>query len=270
MACNDVTPCLPCNPDYSELGCSDYPGTSCVIYNGDDIPCLNIVKTENLNEILDHLKDVVCALTPGGYSTFDFGCFASYGITTEQQFVEFISSVLCEVLGTQTVGSLTSLSNLYSLIQSLTTQFNLVKTQSVISCFQTLGSLSSTANINILLTAIQTIICNHEDRIVALESGSVNTNITIINTNHDVVLAASGTNNHTLSADVKIDVDASNSITTSSAGILCSSPDLTIVDTQSINFSVSGTKNHTITGDVKISATAGNSASILVSGVLQR
>lgn len=264
--CNEIPTCLPCTPDYTDVGCCEFIKTDCVIYKGDDIDCLNISTDETLTEIIGHLQEIVCALTPTGYGTFDFGCFASEGITTEQQFVEFICSVLCEVLGTQVPGGITSLSSLYALIQSLTTQLGLIKTQSVISCFQTLGSLGTTADISILLTAIQTILCDHEDRIVALETGG-GLSITAVNTNHDVVIAASGTANHTLSADVRIDPDASNAITTSSAGILCVSPNITVVDTQSINFSASGTKNHTITGDVKISATVGNAASILSDGI---
>lgn len=267
LPCNPCTPCDPCSPDYTDTGCCDFIKTDCVIYKGEDIDCLNISTNESLTDILTHLQEIVCALAPAGYSEFDFGCFASEGITTEQQFVEFITSVICEILGTQNPGGITSLSDLYALIQSLTTQLNLIKTQSIISCFQTLGSLGTTANISNLLTAIQTILCDHEDRIVALESGSVNTNITVVNTNHDVVLQASGTNNHTLSADVLLDPDADNALTTSSAGVMVLSPEITVVDSQSVNLSRSGLHNHTITADVRISATAGNAASILADGI---
>lgn len=267
MACDQQTPCSPCNPDYTDLGCSDYPWTSCVIYNGENIPCLNISQTENLNDVIQHIKDVVCSLTPGSYASFDYKCFSSQGITTEQQFVEFISTLLCSVLGTQTPTTVTSLSSLYSLIQSLTTNVNLIKNQTLVSCFQTLSGLTTPQQIGDLLTAVQNIICNHETRLDALESGSVNTNITVINANHDVNLTASGTNNHTLSADVKIDPDSLNAITTSVAGVKVLSPDVSVVDTQSVNLTASGSKNHTIQADVKISSTAGNAVSILSDGI---
>lgn len=267
LPCNPCTTCDPCAPDYTDTGCCEFIKTDCVIYKGEDIDCLNISTNENLTDILAHLQEIICALAPNGYADFNFGCFASEGITTEQQFVEFISSVLCEVLGTQNPGSITSLSDLYALIQSLTTQLNLIKNQSVISCFQTLGSLASTVNISILLTAVQTILCNHEDRIIALETGSVNTPITVINFERDVELTASGLNNHTLSARVILDPDSDNALTTSSAGLMCLSPEVTVVDTQSINLSRSGLHNHTITGDVKISGTANNAISILSDGL---
>jgi len=42
MACVETPICNPCNPDYTDTGCTDFPNSECVIYNGDDIPCLNI------------------------------------------------------------------------------------------------------------------------------------------------------------------------------------------------------------------------------------
>jgi len=269
MACQQTPTCTCniCNPTYTEVGCCDYISTDCVVYKGEDIDCLDISTNENLTQILAHLEEIICALTPGGYANFDFGCFASEGITTEQEFVEFISGVLCEVLGTQVPGGITSLSDLYALIQNLTVQVNLIKNQSVISCFQTLSGLSSPQDISILITAIQTIICDLDSRVTALESGSINTPITTVNIDKDVELTASGLNNHTLTARVILDPDGDNALTTSNVGLMCISPEVTVVDTQSINFSRSGLLNHTITGDVKISATVGNAASILADGI---
>ena len=54
MSCVEVNPCndcSPCNPDYTDTGCIDFPKTGCVIYDGDDIECLGIEKTENLNDV---------------------------------------------------------------------------------------------------------------------------------------------------------------------------------------------------------------------------
>ena len=269
MACQEIPTCTCnlCNPTYTEVGCCSTLPSKCVIYNGDDIPCLNIETNEDLNEVLQHLKDVICALSPTGYENFDFSCFSTEGIESEQQFVEFISATLCEVLGTQTPGNITSLSDLYALIQSLTVQINLIKNQSVIACFQSLSGLSSPQNISILLTAIQTIICDLDNRVTALEGGSINTPITVNNINKDVEITASGLNNHTLTARVVLDPDTDNALTTSNVGLMCLSPDITAVDTQSINFTTSGLKNHTLTGSVKISAIANNAASILIDGL---
>lgn len=267
MPCETPTPCNPCNPVYVETGCLSYPLTGCVIYNGEDIPCLGITKTENLNQILQHLKDVICALGPGGYGEFDFACFASENITTEQQFVEFISATLCEVLGTQVPGSITSLSQLYALIQNLTVQVNLIKNQTVLTCFQTLSGLSTPEDISVLLQAIQTIICDINTRLELLEAGGVQTPITAFNFEKDVNIDVSGLNNHTITANVVRDPDGDNALTTSNVGLMCLSPEITVVDSQSVNLSRSGVHNHTVTADVKISAVAGNAASILADGV---
>lgn len=269
MACEQTPTCTCniCNPTYTELGCCDYISTDCVVYKGEDIDCLDIVTNENLTQILEHLQEVVCALTPGGYGSFDFGCFASEGITTEQEFVEFISATLCEVLGTQVPGGITSLSDLYALIQSLTVQVNLIKNQSVIACFQTLSGLTSPEDISVLLTAIQTIICDLDNRITALEGGSINTPITAVNFEKDVNIDVSGLNNHTITANVVLDPDSDNALSTSNVGLMVLSPEITVVDSASINLSRSGVHNHTITADVRISATAGNAASLLGDGV---
>lgn len=269
MSCPEVNPCNPCNPDYSDTGCPDYPKTGCVIYDGDDIPCLSITKTENLNDVLEHIKDTLCALTPTAYADFDFGCFSTVGITTEQEFAEFISSILCQILGTQEDGSITSLSSLYSSIQSLITNLNLVKSQTLISCFQTISGLTSPQDISILLTAIQTILCDHEDRIVALEGGSGGTSI-VANDSNTIDFTTSGTLDHTITAAVKLSATANNAITSTGTGIHCLSPVITPTDTDEINLSVSGVHSHTLQANLNISALSGNILSIEADGLFAK
>lgn len=266
MTCVETPICNPCNPDYTDTGCTDFPNSECVIYNGDDIPCLNITKTENLNEVLQHIKDVVCALTPTVYSEFDYSCFSTEGITTEQEFVEFISSLLCDILGSQTPSTVTSLSSLYSSIQSLLTDVNLIKNQTLISCFQTISGLTTPQNIGVLLTAIQTILCDHEDRITALEvDGSL---ALTANDSATIDFTTSGTLNHTLTGSVKLSAVANNALTAQVDGIHVLSPVITANDSDSINFTASGTHSHTLTGEVKLSADPGNILSIESDGLL--
>lgn len=266
MSCVETPVCNPCNPAYTDTGCLDYPNSSCIIYNGDDIPCLSVVKTENLNEVLQHIKDVVCALTPTAYTDFDYSCFASEGITTEQEFVEFISSLLCSILGTQTPLTVTSLSSLYTSIQSLITDVNLIKNQTLIACFQTISGLSTPQDISILLTAIQTIICDHEDRITALEvAGALSLTA---NDSATIDFTTSGTLNHTITGSVKLSGNANNALTAEVDGIHVLSPVITPVDTDSIDLTVSGTHSHTIQAEVKISADVDNILSIEADGLL--
>lgn len=267
--CNNCNNCNNCDPNYSSLGCPSYPNTECVIYNGDDIPCLSIVKTENLNEVLQHIKDVVCALGPTAFEDFDYSCFSTVGIETQQQFVEFISSTLCEIIGSQDVGELTSLSDLYSLIQSLTTNLNLIKNQVLISCFQTLSGLESPQNISDLLTAIQTVLCDHEDRITALEGGSGGVNLTA-NDSTTIDFTTSGTANHTLTGSVILSPNANNSLTSAGNGLYVSSPVITPVDSQSVDLTVSGTLNHTLQADIIVSPSYGNILTIEFDGLLAK
>lgn len=266
MACVETTPCTPCNPDYTELGCPDYPKTGCVIYDGEDIPCLSITKTENLNEILEHLQTVICNLAPTAYENFDYGCFSGQGINTEQEFVEFISATLCEVLGTQIPGGITSLSTLNTAIQSNLTNINLIKNQTVISCFQTLASLTATENISALLLAIQTIICDLNDRVTSLEvSGGL---ALTANDSTTIDFTTSGTLNHTLTGSVKLSATANNALTADTTGVHVLSPVISPTDTDEINLTVSGIHNHTLQANLNLSTTIGNRLSIQPDGLL--
>lgn len=260
MPCTNVDPCNNCNvctPDYTDLGCPDYPKSGCIIYDGDDIPCLSIVKTENLNEILEHLKDVICTLSPTSYEDFNYDCFSAVGITTEQEFVEFISSLLCEVIGAQVPGGITSLSTLNTAIQNNAININLVANSTVISCFQTLTGLSSTENIGTLLLAVQTLICSLNTRVTALEiSGGLDLTAADSQT---IDFTTSGTLNHTLTGSVKRSATANNAITEQADGLHVLSPVITPIDSQEINLTVSGTHSHTLQANINLSALDGYS-----------
>lgn len=259
--CNN---CTPCNPDYSDTGCPEYVKDTCVTIT-EDIDCLSIVKNETLAEALQHMKDVICALTPTAYEDFDFGCFSDQGITTEQEFAEFIASLLCEILGTQEPGDITSLSDLYTLIQNLTTDVNLIKNQVVSTCFRGITGLNNPEPIGVLLTAIQTVLCDHEDRIEALEiAGSV---ALTANDSATIDFTTSGTLAHTLTGSVKLSAVANNALTAQVDGIHVISPSLTANDSATVNFTTSGTLNHTLTAVVTLSADTGNLLTVVGDGL---
>jgi hypothetical protein len=255
MACEETPICSPCNPDYSDTGCPQYIKDTCVTIT-EDINCLSITKNETLAEALQHMKDVICALTPTAYADFDYSCFASQGITTEQEFVEFIAATLCEVLGTQVPGDITSLSDLYALIQNLTTEVNLIKNQAVVTCFRGLTGLNNPEPIGVLLTAIQNVICDHEDRIVAIESTS--TTPLVATDSATIDFTTSGTLDHALTGSVKLSATANNAITANVDGIHALSPAITVVDSDEINLTVSGTHNHTLRANISLSALDGD------------
>jgi len=256
--------CAPCNPDYSDTGCPSYIKDTCVTIT-EDIDCLSIEKNETLAEALQHMKDVICALTPTAYEDFDFSCFSTQGITTEQEFAEFIAATLCEVLGTQNPGNITSLSALYALIQSLITDVNLIKNQVVLTCFRGITGLNNPEPIGVLLGAIQTVLCDHEDRIIALEvDGSL---AITANDSATIDFTASGTLNHTLTGSVKLSAVANNALTAQVDGIHVISPSITANDSATINFTTSGTLNHTLTAVVTLSGDADNILSVESDGL---
>ncbi len=59
--CLNQCTCVTIVPDYSALGCINN-FTECIIYNGANIPSLSIAKNENMNVILQHLKDNATSL----------------------------------------------------------------------------------------------------------------------------------------------------------------------------------------------------------------
>jgi hypothetical protein len=106
---------------------------------------------------------------------------------------------------------------------------------------------------------------------VPVASAGVQTPITG-NTSNSIQLLASGTDNHTLTANVKISATGGNILSTNADGIYASSPaftetPLTVTDSSSIDFTGTGTSNHNLTGVVKISSNAGNILSVTPTGL---
>lgn len=66
-------------------------------YNGPVLPCSNIATGTNMEDVLIAFDTKLCAVT-GNYATYNKACLDDGGaITTEQQFVEQISSFVCNL-----------------------------------------------------------------------------------------------------------------------------------------------------------------------------
>jgi hypothetical protein len=264
MACEETTPC-PCVP-YESTGCLDIIDTDCIKYSGDPITCLEIATGDTLTEILAHLEDVICAMSPTTWESYDYGCLLSVGSTaieTQEEFVESVAAILCEIMGTQEPGGLTSLSSIATSLTTHTSQIAALGTHTTLDCFETISGLPGpTASLSALLSALQQAICDHEDSIDDLTSlGSVSLTA---NDSATIDFTTSGTGNHTLTGSVKLSATANNAVTAEADGIHVLSPVITVVDTASIDLTVSGVHSHTLTADVKISSEVDN---ILVENV---
>lgn len=161
-------------------GCEDSLPTSCTFYDGPDTECLGITKPATLNDIIEGLDTAICLLAEGGdYSEYDFGCLSEYNIQSEQQFVEFISALLCEILGEQRPGNITSLTEIINMINNLATpKFTFP------NCAEPLVNLPPDSSLLAVLTALRTAICNHKTRLDAIDTliDDINTEIDNINT----------------------------------------------------------------------------------------
>lgn len=94
-----------------------------------------------------------------------------------------------------------------------------------------------------------------------------------VNDTATVDLTASGTDNHTLQADVKVSATAGNAISVNADGlyvapvVVPAQTPLVANDTPTVDLTASGTDNHTLQAAVKISATAGNAVTVNPDGL---
>ena len=93
----------------------------------------------------------------------------------------------------------------------------------------------------------------------------------VANDTPTVDLTASGTDNHTLQADVKVSAAAGNTIAVNADGLFVPTPaaetPFVANDSSTVDFTTSGTANHTLTGVVKVSAAAGNTVAVNADGI---
>lgn len=248
-------PCNSCQETNTEI-CDDSTYTGCVHLDQDVGGPLNLEAGDDLNVALNKIKALIANLSPASYGNFNYACFASQGIDSEQKFVEFVSSILCQIVGAQTPGNITSLSQLQSLIQNLTTEIGGVKNQAVISCFQTLASLPANVPVNQLLTALQQTLCD----LSAAVAGASSPNIIVNNTNKSVQITSSGTQGHALSAELNIKNDPDNALTKDANGqvFVPKETSIQVSSDGTIDVQASGTANHTLLIKAKIANTPGN------------
>ncbi len=174
---NSVEPNLNYLPEPCE-GCEEVIDAHCVQYNGPDTECIHIPSGSRLDTVIEGLDSVICLLAEGGdYSDYDFACLDE--IQSEQQFVELISSIICEILGTQTPGNITSLSYIIDLINNLATpHFTFT------DCAEPLVNLPPDSLLLDVLIALRAAICAHKERLdnIDTEISDITTHLTIIDT----------------------------------------------------------------------------------------
>lgn len=265
MACDQTPPCG-C-PEYQSTGCLDTYNTDCVQYTGTAIACLDIATGDTLTQILDSLTTIVCNIVPTAYEDYDYGCLSVLNIETQQDFVENTSDLLCQILGSQIPGGVTSLSSIQSSISTLTSTVTTVNSQTTLDCFETISGLPGpSATATALFVALQQVACDHQDAIDTLTS--LGSTTLVANDSATIDFTTSGTGNHTLTGSVKLSSGlANNALTEQVDGIHVLSPVITPVDTATIDLTVSGTHSHTVQAAVKISAVGGNQVIAQVDGI---
>lgn len=107
MSCEPCTSNSPVSLQYSaatfndcaceDCSCKTTIDARCVYYTGPALPCSLIATNDSLEDVLIKLDQRVCAIT-GNYALYNTYCLDEDGaINTEKQFVETISSYVCEL-----------------------------------------------------------------------------------------------------------------------------------------------------------------------------
>ena len=149
MGCQNCSQSYPVTTGYIPSNCQSLPTcSSCnsdasgVVYNGPKLTCSNISPGTTLDVILQTIDPLLCAAY-GNYSSYNTYCLAP--ITTQQQFVESISSYVCNTQSQLT----TFTTNTFPNYQSVVSSQLLTITNPGIGCSAT--SASSSISLNGLL-----------------------------------------------------------------------------------------------------------------------
>lgn len=92
-----VPGCPNCGSGCSDSICSIVVDSSCIVYTGPNLTCIQADTNTCLELILQKIDAQVCAVI-GDYSGYNLGCLrSSYTINTAQQFAESISAFTCQL-----------------------------------------------------------------------------------------------------------------------------------------------------------------------------
>lgn len=177
-SCNNET--APQNNNYLPdcEGCEDIVPANCVVYTGPDTDCIKIPNGAYLDDIIKGLDEIICLLAEGGdYREYDFACLDYLNIQSEQQFVETISAIICEILGDQRPGNITSITELLNLINQLGNPLFTFP-----PCAEPLVNLPLNSNLTTVLTALRDAICLHRQQIDDLDDkvGDIENRVEVI------------------------------------------------------------------------------------------
>jgi hypothetical protein len=159
MACYQGN--FPNNPN-----CFEVFNSGCVYYDGPDL-CVNLPTLAYLNDVLSAISTTYCQ----GGSNFDqkdYGCLSSYNINSQETLFEAVSDILCQIIGTEVPGNITSITELLALINNLNVTLDTYNTVPVIECFSELTTIDETTDLPTILSKLQTVVCDLTTQTTAL------------------------------------------------------------------------------------------------------
>jgi len=209
--CCETTVITPnCDPCSTAAGCPINLDTSCVFYNltstsGSALTCLNLANGTTLKAILEAIDTKLCETAPYNMLAYDLPCLrGSYVINDFEDYVEAVDTKLCVLHNyTNTVNT-----TLIDRIASLETTVLSIYTPNISDC-GTIGLLP-TDTIFDVLQKYANIICT----ILSTCCGLTSPDITAVDSS-TVAFVTTGTQNHTITATVKVSSVLGNLITCS-------------------------------------------------------
>jgi hypothetical protein len=145
-------------------GCGEVLYTSCIYYDGNQL-CVDEPQAAYVNDVLVAMAEAACN-APSLYSNIDYSCLSSFNISTRDEFISTLVSVICTILGTEVPGNVTSISDLVTLIGSKQTIINGMNNHSVIVCYQPLSGLGATSTLADIIESFQQVLCNINDALL--------------------------------------------------------------------------------------------------------
>jgi hypothetical protein len=313
--CSENTPCPEIN--YTNIGCPQLIDSKCVVYNGEDIECVDVESGDILEHVISKITDAVCngvtinlavantdntisaiitnppsgrlltinsVVSPNANNALvkvSNGLFVPQFTqtsitTTNSQSINFTTSgtanhtITANVRISNVVGNtLSILSDGLFVSNSANTPLNAVDSNSI--DFTTSGIANHTVTASVKLSAFSgNALEIRNDGLYVTIPSFTQTPITLVNTN-SISGSVSGTNNHTLTLNIRISEQEGNALTLSSSGLFVATPasqtPITTVASSTLTLTASGTNSHTLTGTVRVSASANNAISVNSDGL---
>ncbi len=140
--------------------CEQSADTKCITYSGANLSCSGINSGDTLEDAFQKIDNKLCT-TLGNYASYNMACLDDTGgaITTEQQFVERISTYVCNLSAQVNSFINTTFTNYQTTVNN---RFNAIETPGITSC--SFINLQLGDSLQTVITKLKNAICSIHDQ----------------------------------------------------------------------------------------------------------